>query len=29
MIKERQMAGIALAKENEVYKGRKKALSND
>jgi len=28
VIKERQMAGIAIAKENGVYKGRKKALSN-
>lgn len=28
VIKERQMAGIAIAKESGVYKGRKKALSD-
>ncbi len=29
LIKERQLEGIALAKKNGVYKGRKKALSSD
>ena len=29
LIKERQMEGIAIAKAKGVYKGRKKALSDD